>query len=218
MWTLARNVPEPLKRFGLGAEPVFSAADRKWYARRPVDDAWMEHPDRMPTGVGGVGLGDLTDSGLQSLAQTLQSYLTTNGSVTTSFSQCSDFQTAYNGQASSANVATIAVDGQYGPCTQQALQNVWNTAVSGGSGPAQQAPQTGFGGTCDNGSYVAPAAGTTSLPTEVVTASPPGSFNPAIAVLIGAGVFGAGLVSWALLSKKKGGRRRYRVVSPRKRR
>jgi hypothetical protein len=202
-WSYADKIPEALEKAGLGQEPIFAVNENLWYAKS--GNTWMQHPG----GLAGVGLGDLTDSALQTAAQTLQTYLTTNGAVTTSFQECLDFQNAYNSAGGSPQIQT---DGEYGPCCQQALQNVWNAAVSGGSGAAQQAPQTGFAGTCSNGTYVAPAAGsnTQNLPTEVVTASPPGTIGAGTAILIGAGVFAAGLVSWALLSKKKphGGSRR----------
>lgn len=208
-WSYASKIPEALERAGLGQEPVFAVNENLWYAKS--GNVWMQH-----LGLG-IGLGALTDSAVQTAAQALQSYLSSNGSVTTSFQECTDFQNAYN-----AAGGQIEVDGKYGPCCQQALQAVWDAAVAGGSGAAQQAPTTGFGGSCSNGQYVpgtSNAAGTQDLPEETVTGTPPGGgIGAGTAILIGAGVFAAGLVSWALLSKKKphgGGHRSRRPGSRR---
>lgn len=258
MWTAVtiEEVPPTLQRFGLGREPVWSDADRVWYAKS--GDQWMRHPGmgacgsysttcvgcgRVHTlpdeevrrianrhllhrginprvlqhhGVGAEGLGDLSNSpALDAAASALGDALQTNGATTSTMGGvCSAFQSAYNAAGGSPQ---IQVDDYYGPCTQAALQAYYNAAVSGGSGPAQQAPASAFGGTCNNGTYTAPAGGGGGGGggSAVTPAGGSTTTNPYTKpILIGAGVVAAGLVGYALWKNKHHMKRIYRVVSP----
>jgi hypothetical protein len=169
-------------------------------------------------GAPATGLGDLTNNPpLDAAASALGSALQGGATTSTMNGICSAFQSAYNAAGGSP---AIQVDDYYGPCTQAALQAYYNAAVSGGSGAAQQAPASAFGGTCNNGTYVAPTPGGTSPTDQGPAVPPPGLFtgllsNPyATPILIGAGVVTAGAIGYAVWKHHKKTRRTYRVVSP----
>ena len=85
MWTEHQGqLPGALATVGLGAEPVYSHADRSWYLRQDV-------------GVGAYrvlryGLGALDDAPLQTNAGALLAYLQANGCTQAVFAECSTFQ------------------------------------------------------------------------------------------------------------------------------
>jgi hypothetical protein len=117
-------------------------------------------------------LGDFTDSGLQNAALAVMTLFQSTPPDQNAHPEISAFQTAYNAQAPSVNQPTIQVDGEYGPCTQVALQNVLNAAVpAGGQGPTQTAPNTTFPGQCQNGTYVAPPGVANTQPTTTAPAA-----------------------------------------------
>jgi hypothetical protein len=70
---------------------------------------------------------------LANAASALTQFLNSTGCVTTSFTQCSTFQSAYN--AAGGGNQVLVVDGLYGPATQAALQEVIDQQ-GGGSAPA----------------------------------------------------------------------------------
>jgi hypothetical protein len=77
------------------------------------------------------GLGDaelLPADPLTQAGADLLSYLSTNGCSTSTTTQVSTFQTAWN---TAANGTTLAVDGLYGPLTRAALQAVMNAEGTG---------------------------------------------------------------------------------------
>lgn len=105
----------------------------------------------LPYGSGQLGiLGDLTDATLQTAAGNLFALFASSGTDQQVHSEVSDFQSAYN---AAGGTPAIQVDGQYGPCTQQALQATVNV---GPNQPPQQAPTSAFPGVCSNGTYVPP--------------------------------------------------------------
>lgn len=115
-------------------------------------------------------LGDLTDPTLVPTAQAVMDLFASTAPDQNTHPEVSAFQTAYNAQAPSVNQPTIQVDGQYGPCTMTALQNVLTANATAGQA-AQTAPATAFPGQCQNGNYLPP-------PTAVVNTQPP-SATPA---------------------------------------
>jgi hypothetical protein len=162
-----------------------------------------------------AGLGDLANNpALDAAASALQQALSGGATTGTMNGICSAFQSAYNAAGGSPQ---IQVDDYYGPCTQAALQAYLNAAVAGGSGAAQQAPTTAFGGVCNNGTYVAPAVGDTSGGPAV---PPPGPLTGIMAnpytkpVLIGAAALAVGALGYAAWKHRHKMRRVYRVVSP----
>ena len=81
------------------------------------------------TGMGSVSV----TTNVSNAASALTQFLNSTGCVSTPFTQCSDFQTAYN--AAGGGNQTLVVDGYYGPATQAALQEVIDQ-MGGGSAPS----------------------------------------------------------------------------------
>lgn len=156
-------------------------------------------------------IGAITDSNVVSAAQTLQDYLTTNGAKQgTNGGVCSAFQSAWNSGGGTPQLTQV--DDEYGPCTQAALQAVWDSVMAGGNaGPGQQAPQNAYPGHCSNGTYVAPHGG-----GGQITPSGGGSSSSALAnftvfglptwaswLLVGTAVVAAGYIVWSLMKHPK---------------
>lgn len=166
------QVPSEIVKVGLGLVPLTDG--RHWYARqgerylRTGMGHYMSSLMLRPATQGfSTGLGDLSNSDLLSAAQAIVNSPPGAGVN----SAVSSFQSLYNSNGGSPSIAT---DGEYGPCTVSAVQAVLNTAVSGGSGAAQQAPASAYAGTCSNGAYVAPASGsnTSGMPVQSGQPSP----------------------------------------------
>jgi hypothetical protein len=136
------------------------------------------------------GLGALPDP-LSTATYDLAQYLNTNGCSQAVLSQVSSFQQAFN---DAGYTPQIQVDGQYGPCTQTALQTALDAGGAGGLAPASC-----FSGTCSNGQYVAPQTpgtpGGGGGTTPTVNPSPV-STNPS-PLLVGAVAVAVGVVGYA---------------------
>lgn len=143
-------------------------ADLKWSGAFGPDEQLGPEYGR-PTYARWGLVGDLTDPTLAPAAQAVMDLFASTPPDQNVHAEVSAFQTAYNAQAPSVNQPTITVDGQYGPCTMVALQNVLNAEA--GSGPPQQAPNTAFPGQCQNGVYVPPPG--VAQPQPATPLSPP---------------------------------------------
>jgi hypothetical protein len=178
------TLPAGLQSFGLGATPVYSHADRAWYAK-PSSDVLR------------YGFG----APLDDAASAVMSYFSSNPCTSASVQQVSDFQTQYNAARATP---PLAVDGKYGVLTQSALQTYLN-GVGAGTAPAACYDASG--------NYIGPGSGGGggggSTPPIVIV--PPSSSSSGTTNytpwLIGAGVVSAGLVGYAVYKKKKHGRR-----------
>ncbi len=143
-----------------------------------------------------------------SAANMVLAYFDNNPCTKASIPVVSDFQRAYN---ASGLPGSLTVDGQYGPNTQQALQNVIDMAEAG-IGPTQAAPPNCWGTAVpampapDAGQVVVtpPASPTTTTVTTNVNPPPSTSWTPW--VIGGAAVAGAGVVGYAYWKKHHRGR------------
>jgi hypothetical protein len=141
----------------------------------------------------------------------LIAYFATNPCTQASLPVVVAFQNAYN---ASGLPGHLTVDGQYGPNSQKAAQNVMDEAqADAGAGPSQQAPANCFGRAVPAVPAVdpvtpitpSPTPGPQVLPTVVVTGNPPTNYTPYI--IGGVAAAGAGLVGYAYWKKHRRGRR-----------
>jgi hypothetical protein len=158
-----------------------------------------------------IGMGAVTlSSDVSSTASALSNFLTSTGCVSTSFAQCSAFQSAYN--AAGGGNQVLVVDGYYGPATQSALQEVFDQ-MGGGSAP----------------SACVPGASTSSGTTSAALAPLPGGSSTMVifgqtlstsTVILAAGICAAlGLVGAAMYkSHADKAHIKYRTRRPRRRR
>jgi hypothetical protein len=159
-------------------------------------------------------LGALDADDVQTAAGNLLMQLQQSGASQAALAVVSTFQQLYNSEGGSP---AIAVDGQYGPCTQSALQAVLNASPV--NQPPQAAPGSAFPGHCANGGYVAPpgsspspGAGPTGPSGPIGPAGPSGlattSGLPAWAKwLIGSLIVASvAFLGWSLMKSPKGGR------------
>lgn len=139
------------------------------------------------------GLGDAAAAVTSGAA--LVAWLTANGCTQSSVPAVSQFQTDYN---SSGLAGQLTVDGQYGPNTQTALQN-----VLGSNGTA---PDNCFGGTPPTTPALDSATGiTTSSGTTVAASSSSPDYSNWI--IGGAAILGVGIVGFAYWRHKHPRRR-----------
>jgi hypothetical protein len=158
-----------------------------------------------PQGVGAALLqGDTT---VIAAANGLLAYYDTNTPSQASVPAVSAFQAAYN---ASGQPGALTVDGQYGPNTQKALQNVIDAAEAG-VGPTQAAPPNAWGTAppAVPAPDVAPATptgpGTLVLPETTIVGTPTPNYTPWI--IGGAVAAGAGLVGYTYWKKHRRGHR-----------
>jgi len=165
--------------FGLGATPML--VEKTWW----VAANGITYSQGL---AGGSGFGDLPAA--QSAAADLMAFFATNAPSRDSVPQVSAFQSAYN---SSGLPGSLTVDGQYGPNTQVALNNV--------IGPSQLAPQNVFSDVVPTTPQPdEPPAPAPTTPTAITPAGATGIPTPVI--IGGAAVLGAGLIYWAWKRKK----------------
>jgi hypothetical protein len=190
MWTAHhREIPNSLhEAIGLGREPVFSHADQAWYAKsgrqvmRWVPKQGLAAPS-----------SDLSTAANALVGLTQPCDYSSSSAVTT-------FQTAWNADTATNAGNILSVDGQLGPNTYAALQQVFTGPIAFGA--------------CQSGGYT--GWPTTSQPTtqgSFTSTTVQGNLNainaqypwllPAVAV---AGVGGVGLLAYH--HWKKGGHRR----------
>lgn len=140
-------------------------------------------------------------------------YYDTNGCSRASLPVVVALQNAYN---ASGLPGQLSIDGEYGPNSQRALQNIMDEAqADAGSGPSQQAPANCFPEYGNVPSIPAldrpnaatippPTSGSTTLPTTTVTGGAPN--NKAILLVGGAAAAVAGGLGYWYWKKHKRGR------------
>lgn len=204
MWTVAKQTPTLLERFGLGAEPIWSEGDRAWYAKS--GDTWMTHPGL------GVGLAGTADTALQGAAVDAANAIAAdpnycsnvgvNGSSVNSSVHA--FKVAWNanvqsgGDMTNSGVGILPYNGQF----DQQTVNAMVAAIGDlGIGPGVPAPCAGGGG----GGGVVPGGGGGGGVTPAPSGGPSASTSTDYTkpILVGAGVLSAGLVGWALYRRYK---------------
>jgi hypothetical protein len=178
------QLPAGLQSLGLGAVPVYSHADRAWYAK-PSSDVLR------------FGFG----APLDDAANAVLAYFASNPCTSAAVSAVSDFQTQFNASGGSP---TLSVDGKYGIHSQAALQG-YLTAAGAGTAPAACYDASG--------NYIGPGAGGGGGGGGggTVVVVPPSSTSAVDykSYLIGAGVVSAGVVGYALYKSSKKRHRRY---------
>lgn len=138
-----------------------------------------------------AGLGDAAAAATSGAA--LVAWLAANGCTQASVPAVSQFQTDYNG---SGLAGQLTVDGQYGPNTQTALQNVL--------GSGSTAPDNCFGGTPPSTPALDSATGITTSNGTTIAASSPDYSNWIIG---GAAALGVGIIGLMWWKKHHRGRR-----------
>jgi hypothetical protein len=185
---------------GLGATPVMHRGS--WHALSG------SRVLRFQIGAGSAVLPG--DSAVIAAANALLAYYDNNAPTTASITTVSAFQSAYN---ASGQPGVLTVDGQYGPNTQRALQNVIDSAEAG-LGPTQGAPANAWGTAppATPAPDVAPAVpatpngpGTYVAPTITVVGTPPTNYTPWI--IGGVAAAGVGLVGYTYWKKHRRGHR-----------
>ena len=180
---------------GLGAAPTLHRG--AWHVR---------HANQNYRFIGAALLqGDTTAI---AAANGLLGYFDTNAPSKASVPAVSAFQAAYN---ASGNPGSLTVDGQYGPNTQKALQNVIDGAEAG-LGPTQGAPANAWGTAPpavpapDVAPTVTPSGpGTLVLPETTIVGTPTPNYTPWI--IGGAAAAGVGLVGYTYWKKHRRGHR-----------
>lgn len=187
---------------GVGATPTLHRG--AWHVRHPNSGEAYRFVGK-PQGLGAALLqGDTT---VIAAANGLLAYYDTNTPSQASVPAVSAFQAAYN---ASGMPGALTVDGQYGPNTQKALQNVIDAAEAG-LGPTQGAPANAWGTQppAVPAPDVAPATpagpGTLVLPETTIVGTPTPNYTPWI--VGGVAAAGVGLVGYAYYRKHRRGHR-----------
>jgi hypothetical protein len=148
-----------------------------------------------------VGSGLAAANSVQNAADAVNSYFQSNPCTQASLAVVSAFQQEWNSPSdgSSPGSPQIAVDGQFGPCTAQAMVAAYGSA-----------PASCFPGTCQGGQYVAPANPNPAPPAPVppapaaTTGGMPTWLRWLLIVLVAGGVVAASVWLYRKYGKKSG--------------
>ena len=184
---------------GLGGTPTLHRGS--WHVRHPKSGKAYRF----------VGAGSALlqgDSTVIAAANGLLGYYSGNAPSQGSVPAVSAFQSAYN---ASGYPGSLTVDGQYGPNTQKALQNVIDGAEAG-MGPTQAAPPNAWGTAppATPAPDVAPPGspsgpGTLVLPETTIVGTPTPNYTPWI--IGGVAAAGITLVGYTYWKKHRRGHR-----------
>jgi len=158
-------------------------------------------------GVGRAGVGSAVLPGDRTeiaAANGVLAYFDNNPCTRASIPVVADFQRAYN---ASGLPGSLSVDGQYGPNTQRALQNVIDEAEAG-LGPTQGAPPNCFAATeapvpAPDVTPVAPATPATPANPTTVVVNPSSTSPNYVPYVVGGVVAAAAVAGGVILAKRR---------------